>query len=278
LNKKYKIDDFNYVGTIAANAYKTLTLNIPIRYVSVIVGEFIIDLDTIEEDTISMDFFITYAEIIVSVSVHGSNLETLDYDIPAFYGIGDPSNLLDQWCNYLADRIQEIQIREMMKYYYSTIQTPGDITISNIPTGVKYSTDPINLEPGTTGISIAAILPSGTQLKELTVIIGSTIVSTISTLTMPGYALLFIGNLDIIQPQTATVTIESASPPEPITLHINVISSTDSSNTNGSDSSDGNVIDTSDDETNPQPDPIIIIIAIVVIVVVIAIIMVVRKK
>ena len=189
------------VGTVDTMDKKSVQLNIPIKYMSVLVGK--VSYRNKDNNNIWMDVLITIVELHVKVKVSGDNFQTVESSTKIF-GVGDPAKLLEQWNKALRERINHLKreaLEELLK---------RQIAISSLATNTKlyseigidtyrFDTTYIRI-PETSTLQISAILNEGVALLGLTVAVGSILVS-MPTSVVNGFGIMIFDHLEKILPK-----------------------------------------------------------------------------
>jgi hypothetical protein len=196
----------NPIGSVDAGSPKPVQLNIPIKYMSVLVGR--ISYKMKDNNDLWMDILITIVELDVKVKVSGDNFQTVESSTKVF-GVGDPAKLLEQWNKALRERVKHLQkqaLEELLKRQMSVSALATNTKLySEIGIGT-YRFDTTVKIPETNTLVISTILAKGVTLAELSVAVGSIIVS-MPISVVNGFAMIMLENLEKILPK-GTVTAE----------------------------------------------------------------------
>ncbi len=189
------------VGTVDAMNKKSVQLNIPIKYMSVLVGK--VSYRTKDNIDIWMDVLITIVELHVKVKVSGDNFQTVESSTKIF-GVGDPAKLLEQWNKVLRERVKHHQrkaLEDLLKRQ-TAISTLATNTKLYSEIGIdtyRFDTTYIKI-PETSSLQISAILAEGVTLLGFTVYVGSILVS-MPTSVVNGFGLMIFDHLEKILPK-----------------------------------------------------------------------------
>lgn len=201
------------VGTIDSISTQKVTLEIPVKYMSIFCGLFKYN----EED--EADVLFTIVELNVDLEINGTNFEAVTTSTKLL-GIGDPYNLgvaiLHGIINRLAEKAEE-DLKELIREYVLSI-TVGSVTETYPVIAGQKVVYPTTIDPGTTSITISALLPQGISLAQLAITIGTLTIGIAST-AVYGFATLIVKPPDL-QPGEAEITIETYSPDVTFTLTV----------------------------------------------------------
>ncbi len=188
------------VGTVDAMDKKSVQLNIPIKYMSVLVGK--VSYRTKDNIDIWMDVLITIVELHVKVKVSGDNFQTVESSTKIF-GVGDPAKLLEQWNKVLRERIKHHQRKALedlleRQIAISTLAINTKL-YSEIGIGNSWRDTYIKI-PETSTLQISTILAKGVSLVGLTITVGSILVNMPKSV-VGGFGLMIFDHLEKILPK-----------------------------------------------------------------------------
>lgn len=188
------------VGTIDAMNKKSVQLNIPIKYMSVLVGK--VSYRNKDSNDIWLDVLITIVELHVKVKVSGDNFQTKESSTKIF-GVGDPAKLLEQWNKVLRERVKHHQreaLKELLKRQIAISSLATNTKLySEIGIGNSWRDTYIKI-PETNTLQISTVLPEGVSLIGLTVAFGSILVS-MPTSVVNGFGVMMFDELEKILPK-----------------------------------------------------------------------------
>lgn len=201
------------IGSMNAMTPKSVELTLPVKFMSVVVGE--LTFKTNENIEMPLEILFTIVELHVSIKVSGDNFQSVEGSTKAF-GLGDPKKILEKWNEALRERLKRLQedaLEDLLKRRVAESTLTLDTEVySDIGVGI-YRHDTTVKIPETTTLVISAILPVGIALKELSVALGSTVIP-IGEHAMSGFGMIVISDLDKLVPKgtvTAAITLETIS-------------------------------------------------------------------
>lgn len=208
--------DFDYwtalgVLPIEPGESRNLTMDLPIRFMSVIAGQVTIDEGNEWHDNFMFDVLFTIALLNVQFNITSPNCQVQSE--ATIFVVGNPHSLTAIELEAVKDRLEYAKIKawkQALEAYIGLLSSNTKSVVFNPETIGIYRIAP-TIDPGTSTVSVAVILGEGITFAGLTVILktASEVLSTLSipSSAIPGFAIVTFTSIEKLKP-TGVISVQ----------------------------------------------------------------------